>query len=141
MMSIKEMITPIDDSVARRLVLARDALMEAQRLANYSQVDLNLMHAVWQADFALELAFPAFYDHNGWVHPPSKKAFTPGLPQYLENLKENHVATEKTDVRLIKNAENVHKLRNDLQHRGNIFISAPQNANLLLEELFRVVFK
>jgi hypothetical protein len=115
------MITPVDDSVARRLVLARDALMEAQRLANYSQVDLNLMRAVWQADFALELALPAFYDHNGWTHPLSKKAFTPGLPQYLEDLKENHIATEKLDVRLVANAENVHKSRNDVQHRGNVF--------------------
>jgi hypothetical protein len=65
------MITPVDDSVARRLVLARDALMEAQRLVTYSQVDLNLMRAVWQADFALELALPALYDHRRYIHPPS----------------------------------------------------------------------
>ncbi len=52
------------DVIGRRFILAKEALLEAQRLVVASQFDLNLMRAVWQADFALELAIPALFDHR-----------------------------------------------------------------------------
>jgi hypothetical protein len=122
------MITPVKDSVARRLVLARDALMEAQQLVINSKVDLNLMRAVWQADFALELALPAFYDHQSWSHPAPKmqnnKVFSPGLTHYLSDLQENEAKNDQRFSYFIDLARKVHEARNDIQHRGIVFSSS-----------------
>jgi hypothetical protein len=128
------------DSIARRLILVKDAIFKAQQLVSHTNVDLNLMLAVWQADFALELAFPAFFDQQSWAHPPPKGLRAPGLPEFLEVFEKNHIIGNLHFVHLISLARKIHDARNKIQHQGVIFSQSTSseyvyNAKSILEEL------
>lgn len=110
----------------RRLILAKEALLEAQRLVVASPFDLNLMRAVWQADFALELALPALYEHKSYTHPVDEKdpRQKPGIRLYFNDLEKIVFKTNAEMKHLIRQARHVHEARNDIQHGGTCFSQA-----------------
>jgi hypothetical protein len=113
------------DSIGRRLILAKEALVEAQQLVIASQFDLSLMRAVWQADFALDLALPALFDHMKFSHPiASKKGDLPATTLFLDELKKNRFSTDVVMLSLILKARRVHNARNVIQHGGTCFSQA-----------------
>jgi hypothetical protein len=113
------------DSVGRRLILAKEALVDAQQLVIASQFDLSLMRAVWQADFALDLALPALFDHMKFSHPiASKKGDLPATTLFLDELEKNRFSTDVVMLSLILKARRVHNARNVIQHGGTCFSQA-----------------
>jgi hypothetical protein len=130
------------DSIARRLILAKNAVIEAQQLVSNTQVDLNLMRAVWQADFALELAFPAFFDQEGWLPPPNTDKLNlrvPGLPDFLKEFEDKHLPNDSFR-HLVGLAKKIHIARNNIQHQGITFSQTTSseyvhNAKSILDKL------
>lgn len=98
----------------KRLLLVRDTVYEARRLADGRPLDFDCMRAVWLADLAVELTLATIASDNG-LHPKQANQdfrfedYLSAIGQQVENAKLQSLKKYFPDIRsLHKNRNRVH---------------------------------